>query len=172
MDNYREYKYTIDKHGFIRFDYLFSYWIIAWFLIYYFIDVKSEIGQSFRKYGNPKLALIIALIENAITLIWIAIVNGEIWTIFKYLCMILIVKVGPLYLVWGSPIRIPQDIYTFIAVFVIYNVYLYLNDETLITIYHRTFTSIINRDNKTPLFGLAAYLGYLFHIDNKTLSYL
>lgn len=164
-----ESKYTLDKHGYIRFDYLFSYWIIAWFFIYYFIDVKNWIGGQIHKYGNPKFALIFALIENIITLFWIIAVNRDIWIIFKYFCMMLIVKIWPLYLVWNSPVKIPQDIYVFITIFVIYNVYLYFNDETLITIYKRTFTSIINRDNNTPLFGFIACLGNLFHIDKSIL---
>jgi hypothetical protein len=37
-----------------RFDYVFSYWIFAWFLLYEF---------GYTSY-NPKIALIIALIEN------------------------------------------------------------------------------------------------------------
>ena len=85
--------------------------------------------------------------------------------------MILIMKVLPLYLVWGHHIHIPLDIYVFMGVFVIYNVYLWLNDESLITIYRRTITSIVQHDNNTPLFGLVQYLGNALHIDPAILAY-
>ena len=85
--------------------------------------------------------------------------------------MMLIVKVLPLYLVYKIPIQWPQDLYVFTGVFVLYIIYLYLNDESLITIYKRTFTSIMNRDNNTPLFHLVAYLGDIFHIDKRTLAW-
>jgi hypothetical protein len=129
------------------------------------------LGQRFTQWGNPKLALILALIENLATLGWIAVVNGDLLTLVKYTCMILVVKVLPLYLVWGRPIRVPQDIYVFMVVFVLYNVYLWLNDESLISIYRRTFTSIVQHDNNTPLFGLVQYLGNALHIDPAILVY-
>jgi prepilin signal peptidase PulO-like enzyme (type II secretory pathway) len=129
------------------------------------------LGQRFTQWGNPKLALILALIENLATLSWIAVMNGDLLTLLKYTCMILAVKVLPLYLVWGRPIRVPQDIYVFMGVFVLYNMYLWLNDESLITIYRRTFTSIVQRDNQTPLFGLVQYLGNALHIDHALLAY-
>jgi len=169
--NHTESKHTIDKRGYIRFDFLFSYWVIIWFIIYYFTYTKSWLGQRFAQWGNPKLALILALVENLATLVWIAVVNGDLFILLKYTFMILIVKVLPLYLVWGRPIHVPQDIYVFMGVFVLYNMYLWLNDESLITIYRRTFTSILNRDNKTPLFGLVQYLGNALHIDPAILAY-
>jgi hypothetical protein len=85
--------------------------------------------------------------------------------------MMLIVKVLPLYLVYKNPIQWPQDLYVFTGVFVLYIIYLYLNDESLMTIYKRTFTSVMNSDNKTPLFHLVAYLGDIFHIDKRTLAW-
>ena len=169
--NHTESKYTIDKRGYIRFDFLFSYWVFLWFIIYYFTYTKSWLGQRFTQWGNPKLVLILALLENLATLGWIAVMNGDFLTLVKYTYMILVVKVLPLYLVWGRPIRVPQDIYVFMGVFVIYNVHLWLNDESLITIYRRTITSIVQHDNNTPLFGLVQYLGNALHIDPAILGY-
>ena len=164
-------KNTIDERGYIRFDFLFSYWVYIWFLMFYFIDKTTIYGKAFQKYGNPKLALSIALFENIFTLFWIIFANGRIKTIIKYSCMMLIVKVLPLYLVYKTPIQWPQDLYVFTGVFVLYIIYLYLNDESLMTIYKRTFTSIMNRDNNTTLFHLVAYLGDIFHIDKRTLAW-
>jgi hypothetical protein len=162
---------TMDARGHIRFDFLFSYWVFIWFIIYYFTYKNSWLGQRFTQWGNPKLALILALIENLATLGWIAVANGGLLTLLKYTCMILAMKVLPLYLVWGRPIRVPQDIYVFTGVFVLYNLYLWWNRETLTTIYMRTFRSIVQHDNQTPLFGLVQYLGNVLHIDHAILVY-
>ena len=169
-DTHTHSKNTTDKQGFIRFDFLFSYWIIAWFLLYYFIDPTTSFGKIFQKYGNPKLAFYLALIENIVTLLWIILVSNWI-IVIKYICMIFIVKILPLYLIWNKPIRLPNDLYVFLGAFAIYNLYLYANDESLISIYRRTFTSIMNRDNKTPLFGFIIYLGNLFYIDKSLLAW-
>lgn len=170
MIDHTKSQHTIDKQGYIRFDFLFSYWIIIWFLIYYFIDHKTIAGKQIQIYRNPKFALCLALLENIVTLLWIIMVSS--WAIvLKYTCMMLLVKVWPLYLVWDKPMQLPNDIYVFVALFVLYNIYLYLNDESLISIYKRTFTSIIQHDDRTPLFGLVAYLGQIFHIDKAALAW-
>lgn len=170
MIDHTKSQHTIDKQGYIRFDFLFSYWIIIWFLVYYFMDPKTTIGKQIQIYGNPKFAFCIAVLVNTITLLWIVMVSS--WTtVLKYTCMILVIKVWPLYLIWNKPMRLPNDVFVFTGLFVLYNIYLYLNDESLMSIYKRTFTSVIQHDDKTPLFGLVAYLGEVFHIDKDILAW-
>ena len=48
---YNPKKYTVDKTGNIRFDFLFSYWILIWFIIYYFINPPdSKIVNFIKNY--------------------------------------------------------------------------------------------------------------------------
>ena len=53
----------------IRADHLFSYWIVAWFLLFYATHKNSRLD----KIPSPKLAFYIALLENAV----------EIWSMFR-----------------------------------------------------------------------------------------
>ena len=57
-------KYTLDKSGNIRADFIFSYWILIWFIVYYFIGPpNSKIVQFVKTNMNPAVGLWIALLE-------------------------------------------------------------------------------------------------------------
>jgi len=141
-------QYTVDKLGHLRFDYLFSYWIYAWFLIYYFIDTSSgsKISTFIKRRLNPKFALYVALTENLVTLPIMIYFGVGISILLKYIAMIFIVKVLPILLIWKNPVKWPQDIYTFFIIFGIYNIYLQCNDESLVEIYKRTIMAFVKND--------------------------
>lgn len=153
-------KNTLDKDGNLRIDWLFSYWVYLWFLIFYFtINVRNSTAAFFiQKNLNPILALYFALFENIITFLYIIYVNPEIVIIVKFLLMILVVKVLPIYLISDKKINFSNDIYTLMIIFGIYNIWLWVNDTNIYEIYERTINAVSSGDNKTPFYNFINYL--------------
>jgi len=160
-------KNTLDKNGNIRFDYQFSYWILLWAIIYYLIKTKyiyfssrfSFTNKYIYEYGNPLYALYFALIENIVNLFILIFYNASLYTIFKFLFMIIFIKAIPLYLLYDSPIHPRENILVCIAVFMIYNIYLYLCGTNVVDVYTKTIYFIYTGQNKTPLFSLLDSVG-------------
>lgn len=99
-----------------RFDYVFSYWIFAWFLFYYF---------GFTSY-NPKIALIIGLIENiGILALMIYFKNSFIY-IFLFCLINFFIKVLPIWLLRNTKYDL-KDVYALVALFLIYVLWLLIN---------------------------------------------
>ena len=145
--------------GLIKFDDLFSYWIYFWFLLYYFIisvfSEKHEFVRFIQNRFNPKLAIIIALLENIVTFTIILIFNFQVWLIVYYILMILFVKVLPLYLLRKDKIHPLNDIIVLILLFLFYVWYLHnIKKTSLQGIYTKTYYSLIRGEHKTPLFHL------------------
>lgn len=149
-------KNTVDKKGVLRFDFLLSYWILVWFALFYFTPEKSTepISKWIRRHLNPSLGFYFAFIENVATLLLLIIYNPDLWLIFKFISMIVILKVIPLYLLRNYAIRWKHDTLVFVVVFGIYNLYLAWNETNLYEIYERTITSIRKGDSQTPMYSL------------------
>jgi hypothetical protein len=146
----------------IRPDFIFSYWIFLWFIIYYF----SPITYTIKKYINPFFGLLIALIENIISFIYISIKTKNILIISYYLLMMLLMKGLPIYLLYShnyNYINYKTDISAFIFVFLIYNIYLSINNTNIIEIYKSINKSIFNGENKTPIFYLMTKLSTILN---------
>jgi len=142
---------------FVRFDYLFSYWIVAWFLIYY--NIGAFVGQItawFKKTANPLLALWLAFWFNAYEIIYVSSIKFDIVLIAKYIFMMFIVKALPIYLLYqkGASINWTNDVLVLAIVFSIYILHLYVNGQDPTKIYQETEKSLIQGDNKTPMFYL------------------
>jgi hypothetical protein len=154
-------KLTLDEKGNLRPDFLFSYWCLAWFIIYYFIDhsTKSPIGQFIKGQMNPKLALIIAFIENFTTFLYMIYLKSDIVNLVRYVGMMLLIKVYPIYLIWSTPIRWSHDIFILSIIFIIYTIWLHINNTNLWKVYKKTFTSIHEGKTNTPLFHLMEKVG-------------
>jgi hypothetical protein len=151
-------KNTVDKTGVLRFDFLFSYWVIIWFFIFYFTPEKfnrqNPYSSFIKTYMNPSLAFYFALIENAITLLLLITYGTDYLTIVKFIAMIIMLKAFPLYLLRNYTIVWGRDILVLLIVFGIYNVYLAWYDTNVYAVYKRTFSSIKTGSVKTPLFAL------------------
>ena len=148
-------KNTVDKTGKLRVDFLFSYWLIGWFLLYYFTPRNSlgPISTFIRKHLNPKLGFYLAMVENILTFATLVYYGSDIWTLFKYIGMMLLLKVLPLYLLMDYTVQWVHDTVVLITIFGIYNMYLAFNETNIYEIYKRTFISIKTKQNETPLFS-------------------
>jgi len=158
MFNIDKNKLTLDKKGNIRPDFLLSYWIITWFIAYYFLDTSTPIGKFIKSNANPKLAVILAFLENLVTFIYLIFMNSDTLILVRYIIMMIVIKIYPIYLLRNDPIKFPNDVFLFIAVFIIYNIYLYFWETDIIKVYTKTFISIHENKNETPLFKLFNWL--------------
>ena len=154
-------KLTLDEKGNLRPDFLFSYWCFAWFIIYYFIDysTKSPIGQYIKTQLNPKLALILAFIENFTVFLYMIYLKTDIANLLRYVVMMIVIKIYPIYLIWSKPIRWSHDITVLIILFAIYNGWLYINNTNLWKVYKKTFLLIHEGKTETPLFYFMKKVG-------------
>ena len=71
----------------IRPDYLFSYWVFAWYVLY-MTGIVSP---------NPKFAILVALLENVLVLLSMVYLRVNPKKIYYFFIMILLVKVLPLW---------------------------------------------------------------------------
>jgi hypothetical protein len=154
--------YTVDKDGILRPDFLFSYWVLVWFLVYLFLDTSSSSKSAKNTYTrwiydhiNPFIALVIALSENVLTFVYLIFLQLDVSTLLKYFIMMLLIKIGPLYYIMTySSYRIWESILAFSVLFAIYLIYLHIQGETVSSVYERTLTAFKMGENKTPLFRL------------------
>ena len=122
----------------IRIDYVFSYWIFAWFLLYY---------MNITKY-NPFFALLISLIENIVLLILMIYYSVSIKSIISFILINLFIKILPILYLRKSKIKLSDIIVTCIL-FLIYLVWLYVNNK--ISIQKEIVNSLINEKSETPI---------------------
>jgi hypothetical protein len=122
----------------IRIDYVFSYWIFVWFLLYY---MKITIY-------NPFFALLISLIENIVLLILMIYYGVSIKNIISFVLINLFIKILPIIYLIKSKIKL-SDIIATCILFLIYLVWLYINNSIMIQ--KEIYDSLINEKSETPI---------------------
>jgi hypothetical protein len=140
----------------IRTDYLFSYWIFVWFILFY---ATYKEGSLKNPVPSPKLAFIVAIFENIIEIILLSRVNKNHWQILKYFITIFLFKILPLYLMRDVPLVLPRDIYILIGVFLVYTIYLYAMGTSLFEVYKETNKSLEQNQNQTPFYRFLDWIG-------------
>jgi hypothetical protein len=157
-------------NGYVSPDYLFSYWIFAWFLIYYNIDAFHNGATAFiKRHCSPLLGLWIALLFNVYEISYAMFLKFDALLFSKFAIMILLVKAIPIYLLYrkGTSIHWFNDFIALTIVFTVYNIYLYSNGVNPNHVYTETEKSLTNGDNKTPMFYLMDKLMQYFRIDDR-----
>ena len=135
-------------------DLYFSYWVFAWFLVYFFMKDHTKIHIA-----NPTFALHISLLENLLSLL--VILYYKHWLIAaEFFLMLCLFKGVPIYLLRNETTNYPTDIYYFVGLFLIYCVYLFLRKTSLYDVYAKTMVSLIKGTNETPFF----YILHNLHI--------
>lgn len=158
--------HTVDKKGNLRPDFLFSYWIYAWFFIFYFTPDHSPKGTPsalIKQYMNPTFTLYVALLENLATLVLMMVYQTQWVVLLKFVAMMAVVKLLPLYLLRNYPIRWERDLAILIGVFVLYNVYLYWNETDLWSVYSKTFEMVRTNQPYTPFFVIIERISGVIH---------
>lgn len=139
----------------IHWSFLFSYWIFIWFLIYIFsFSFDTSIAKWIQNYCNPLLVLRLALLENLFSFFMLYYYNTKSFILFKYVLVILILKVIPIYALRNTKINIVSNVTILVFLFLLYELYLQMYGTNVIEIYRDTYQHIINDDGKTPIFLL------------------
>jgi hypothetical protein len=118
----------------MRFDYLFSYWIIVWYLLYLFRIT----------YYNPKFVFICGIIVNLIILFFMIYYKTNINVIIFTIFGMFLIKFIPIYTIWNTIIEW-KDIFFAFILFFIYIIWLYINNKSLYYIYNDTIKVIFNK---------------------------
>ena len=122
-----------------RFDFVFSYWIFAWYLLYMVKFVKS----------SPKLALGLGIIGNIVLLTLVILFGANLRTILSFIMINSIIKVIPYYSLHRETIR-ARDVKPIIILFIMYCCWIYYNKQGLTGNYKMIFDSLVNNRYDTP----------------------
>ena len=137
-------------------DLIFSYWIFAWFIIYY-LCIIFNISLYIKTNFNPLLALFIAFFLNFIQLCYITYKIHDFNFFYKFLFMILIIKGIPIYLIKNQKINVKNDLINTFIFFIFYNIYLMIRGTNIIELYKEINKSLIEKKNKTIIFKIFKY---------------
>lgn len=122
----------------LRFDFIFSYWIFTWYLLYEF---------KITTY-NPKFALIVALINNIFTLLFMLIYLNDTLNIISFITINFFIKIIPLWRLRNSN---NYDIISSIKLYIIYNIWLIINNTNVYKLFIKQNLNIINNKPIGPL---------------------
>jgi hypothetical protein len=102
-----------------RYDFTFSYWILAWFFLYY---------NKIVTY-NPKIWLLLGLVHNIITIIVMFYYQNSFLYMFLFTIINIIIKIIPLWLIRKT--RFNEDDFWFGAgLFIVHLYWLYVNKSS------------------------------------------
>lgn len=102
----------------MRFDFLFSYWIFIWYFLYIF-GVTTF---------NPKIALVIAILQNIMLLIFMFYANQSWFNLISFCIVNTVVKIIPFWTLRHTMYRW-KDFYALAYLFIIYVGWLYVNNQ-------------------------------------------
>ena len=124
----------------IRPDFIFSYWIFAWYLLYFFKIINI---------ASPKFALILAIIENLFILALMFYYNTKLKLRLIFVIIMFIIKIIPLYTIWNDEID-NKNINITIVIFICYLFWMLMNNETINNFIHQTKEVIIHNKKILP----------------------
>jgi len=104
----------------LRLDYILSNWILLWYVLYVFGLIEY----------NPKLALILGILFNVVTLVLMAYYQASIQTMLYLAFFVSWMKVIPLWTIRNSTIR-EKDVYATLLLVLVYLGWLLLEGKTM-----------------------------------------
>ena len=134
----------------IRWDFIFSNWIIIWFILYYVKIVPY----------SPLFALIIGFIENIYLLSLMILNQVRVASILHFAFIIFMIKIIPLYLIQHT-IRV-NDIIVTLIVMNLYLAWLLVNGKDFVTISRSITQSLVYDKSDTPIMSLLQKLENVF----------
>ena len=134
-----------------RFDFVFSYWIFAWFILYYLKVINY----------SPLFALVIGFIYNIFLYIYLIYVykndktKYNFYVLFDFVIVNFFIKVLPIYyllFIQKNKITINNILQTFIL-FTFYLLWIIINKK----IYIENYKLVIVKKSSTPFYNLFYY---------------
>lgn len=149
---------------FISPDLIFSYWLLFWALIYSVLTPKI-MGLSPYVYEslNPEIGLWAAMGYDIIQLLYLWI-NYSTHTriLLKMALIIVIIKAIPIFLLRNKKIRLVNNILFVAGLFILYNMYLYVNNSNLKKVYTGINKSLRDGLNTTPMMWVLSKIENVF----------
>lgn len=128
----------------IEIRYLFTYWTLAWFIIYYIAVTVFE-SKYIKDNFNPLLITIVGAVLTAAGMVFMLATGAKLNAVtLMYVIMNLITKGIPIYLLRNTTIDYPRDSLTAAALFALYYTYLVANGKTLYSVYHPIYKSVLD----------------------------
>ena len=130
-----------------RFDFVFSYWIFAWY-IFYALGVTSY---------SPKAFLILSVSINILIFLLMIYYKNSLIFIALFVIANFIIKVAPIFFLRSVSIK-PRDYYAGIGLFIIYNLWLNINGTSFTKIMTNQYDAIVKNEARTPFMYYVANL--------------
>jgi len=127
-----------------RFDFVFSYWIFAWYIFY-------ALGLTIY---NPKAFLIISVSINIFIFLSMIYYKNAFIYILLFVVANFIIKVIPIFLMRNVSIKM-RDYYAGAGLFVVYNIWLHINGTSFIEIMKNQYDAVLKNDARTPFMNYA-----------------
>lgn len=122
-----------------RIDFIFSYWLFLWYLLYLFRIVNY----------NPKFAIFCGFIENISILSLMFYYGTKKKLILLFFIMFILLKIIPLYSIWNTKIT-AKDVTATAFLFVIYLVWMSFNNKKPSDFKNQTLDLILHNRNTLP----------------------
>jgi hypothetical protein len=122
-----------------RIDFIFSYWVLTWYILYMLKMVTY----------NPLFAILLGMIENIALLLYISLNGASLSTILKFAIITIVMKIIPYYTLMKDKI-VKRDIFATMFLFIIYLLWLLVNNISLFDMYGAINDSLIRNKGTTP----------------------
>jgi hypothetical protein len=133
----------------MRFDLVFSYWILTWYLLYIL---------KFVKY-SPKFAIVIGIVENLILLIFMVFNGSNKRTIGYFILVNTFIKLLPFYTLRNETINV-KDIQATVILAIIYVGWIFANNQSITGNYKMVYDSLTQNKDTMPFLALISH----FHL--------
>lgn len=144
---------------FFRVDLVFSYWILFWYILYVL---------GYTKY-NPKLAIVVGIIENFIMLLLMFYFKTQFKSIIHFIIINIFIKIIPYYSIRNTVFSF-MDIMATVSIFIIYVIWLIINERDIIDLHRQIFISLVENKNQTPMMWLFNKIE-LYFINYKPIAF-
>ena len=141
--------------------FLFSYWILAWFILYYCVDANTKWGKYIKDHGSPIAGLWMSFLYGLTLFVHIWLYNPNIRLLILFAVMLITIKIVPLYLLRSHVFdryRLFSSSLVLAVLFLFYTIYLHVNGTNSIEVYSKVEKSILLGENKTPFLRLLSKL--------------
>jgi hypothetical protein len=132
----------------LRIDFVFSYWIFTWFLLYLFKLVPY----------NPLIFLVLGLIDNLGALAMMFYYKNRFIHIGLFVFINFFVKAIPIWYLHNTTIRV-EDFVAGIVLFILFNGWLYINNMDYKEIIYHGISAI---KNDKPISPFVTYFSKFF----------
>jgi hypothetical protein len=135
-----------------RFDFVFSYWIFIWYLLYEYKIISY----------NPKIDLYLALCHNLVTLCLMIYFKNSLIYILIFVLVQMCIKVYPIWTLHNT-YTTNRDWIAMIGLFAVYNLWLAVNNENIIHLHEKAYDALTHNKINTPIIYLIDKYIYPIH---------